>query len=111
MLVLVRLPSLHDNYAYMVSRNNGALMGNCRRIHSKTSFSPVWVFSFVETLYIGSGVLSYGIFGLVGLSILDLDPLEFLLSCSMSVVGLLMVILLLNLVLTFLLLLSIQVAS
>ena len=37
---------------------------------------------------------SYGIFGSVGLGILDLDRWEFLLSCSMSVVGLLMVILL-----------------
>ena len=27
---------------------SGALQGNCRRIHSKTSFSPVWVFSFVD---------------------------------------------------------------
>ena len=52
------------------------------------------VFSFVETLYVGSGVSSYGIFGSVGLGILDPDPWEFLLSCSMSVVGLLMVILL-----------------
>ena len=40
-LVLVRLPSLHDNYASVVSWNNGALQRNCRRIHSKTSFSPV----------------------------------------------------------------------
>ena len=44
MLVLVKLPSLHDNYAYMVSWNKGALRGNCRQIHSKTSFSPVWRF-------------------------------------------------------------------
>ena len=71
-------------------------------------FHLFWVFSFVETLYIGSGVSSYGIFGSVGLGILDLDPWEFLLSCSKSVVDLLMVILLLNLVLTFLLWLSID---
>ena len=44
MLVLVRLPSLHDNYAFLVSWNKGALRGNCRQIHSKTSFPPVWVF-------------------------------------------------------------------
>ena len=108
MLVFVRLPSLHDNYAYMVSWNKGALHGNCRQIHSKTSFSLFGVFSFVETIFIGSGVSSFGIFGLVGLDILDLDPWESLLSCSMSVVGLLMVILLQKLVLIFLLLLSID---
>ena len=39
-------------------------------------------FSFVETLFIGSGVLSCGIFGLVGLGILDLDPWEFRLRSS-----------------------------
>ena len=44
MLVFVRLPSLHDNYAFMVSWNKGALLGNCRQIYSKTSFSPVWGF-------------------------------------------------------------------
>ena len=44
MLVLVRLPSLHDNYAYTVSWNEGALWGTCRQTHSKTSFSPVWGF-------------------------------------------------------------------
>ena len=82
------------NYAYMVSWNKGALRGNCRHIYSKTFFPLFVVFSFVETLFIGSGVSSYGIFGLVGLYILDLDPWESLLSCSMSVVGLLMVLLL-----------------
>ena len=42
--VLVRLPSLHDNHACMVNWNKGALWGNCRQIHGKTSFHPVWGF-------------------------------------------------------------------
>ena len=63
LLVLVRLPSLHDNYAYTVSWNEGALWGTCRQTHSKTIFPLFGVFSFVGTLFTGSGVLSCGIFG------------------------------------------------
>ena len=43
-LAQVGLPSLHDNHACVVSWNEGALRGNCRRTHSKTSLSPVWAF-------------------------------------------------------------------
>ena len=94
MLVLVRLPSLHDNYACMVSWNKGALRGNCRQIHSKTSFSPVWGFLLCRNyLYRFCGVILWYLW-LVGPGILDLDPWESLLSCLMSVVGSLMVILL-----------------
>ena len=39
MLVSVRLPSLRDNYAYMVNWNRGALRGSCRQKHGETSFS------------------------------------------------------------------------
>ena len=70
MLVLVRLPSLHGNDAFLVSWNQGALRENCRQTCSKISFSPpFWVFSFVETLFVGSGVSLSGVFGSVGLGI------------------------------------------
>ena len=86
MLVLVRLPSLHDDYACMVSGNDGALRGNCRQTYYKTSFPPAWGFLLCRNLFKGSGVLSCGIFGLVGPDILGLNPWESRLSCSMSVV-------------------------
>ena len=63
LLVSVRLPSPQDNYASLVSWNKGALQGNRRQTHSKTSFPLCGVFSFVEALLKGSGVLFCGIFG------------------------------------------------
>ena len=94
MPVLERLPSLHDDYAYMVSWNNGHSGEIAGRHVIRPLFPLLGFFSSVETLFIGSGVLSCGIFGLVGPDILDLNPWESRLSCSMSVVGSLMVILL-----------------
>ena len=45
MLALVGQPSLHGYYACMVYWNKAALWRNCRLKESKTSFSPVFVFS------------------------------------------------------------------
>ena len=64
MLVLVRLSSLHDNYAYMVNWNKGALRGSCRQIHSKTSSSPVCGFLFCRnSLYRFWGVILWYLWG------------------------------------------------
>ena len=72
MLVLMRLPSLHDYYACMVSWNEGAL-GD---IAGKNKLGPLFplhgFFCFVETIFVGSGVSFHGMFGLAGRDILDL---------------------------------------
>ena len=64
MLVFVRLPSLHDNFAFWVNWNKGALRGNCRQKHGKTSFFPIFFgFSPLSKLSVGSGVKFCGTFG------------------------------------------------
>ena len=55
MLVLVRLPSFHDNYAKMVNWNKGH-SGEIAGGHTVRPPFPLFgVFSFIETLCIGSG--------------------------------------------------------
>ena len=60
LLVLMRLPSLHDYHACMVSWNKGALGGNCRQKQGKTSLSPSRVFVLCRSyLYRFWGVISW----------------------------------------------------
>ena len=86
MLVLVRLSSLHDNHAFLVSWDNGALRGDCRRTHGKTSFSPFSGFLLCRNSLYRFWRVILCTSGWVGLDIQVLILWEFRLSCSMLLV-------------------------